>query len=376
MLPRILSQRSISCSALAVKLSAWVSVGASVFLRTSPSLQHRVRPTDRARVEADFERLAGDVEAQTPIALELVLRIELVAGGFVREGRMAGLVLQHRRDLVPGHRRLEVDQRPVRAVRVDDLADRHPLRTPAAVPPAQRIDVDDDLDAEIDLAHPDQRAQPLERQGRVAFGVADDHQPAASLDQLVGAEVLEVAAVRHHQEARAERGAAEQLGEHVRQAEARRPLLGGGRIGAREPPAEAQVEHRQQEGHHRRRVVAHVRAGGGPRDGDGPAEADPARRAARQGRLDEADRPAAVLVRLTAAAARVGDVLVPVVAAGAERRQRERRALPRVQRQIAGAAEVQRAVENRQRPVQPDGFALVAHQQLAQGEVVQSRRSR
>ena len=188
-------------------------------------------------------------------------------------------------------------------------------------------------------------ARPAHRHLAVLFGVDGDDVRAAPADQLVDAEVLEVAAVRQADVARLVVGAAEQLLEQVERADLRRRLAPRRReqraLGAvariADPPAEPDIEHGQQERHGRRRVVAHVRAGGGAGDGHRRAQAGTVR-------IGEAPR------RPVAGAAQVplaGHAAVGQLVAAGQRRKNERLGLPLLPGQLAALGQVERGVDQR-----------------------------
>src|SRR5262249_46876267 len=130
--------------------------------RRQGSAEHSSR--ERNRIALAFHRLeglGGDVAPELTVALELILSVELVAGRLVGKVGVAGFVLQHRGVLAAGHRRLEVNKDAVgRAAAVNDPSDGMPPEAPEGVPFApDGADVDEDLRAEIHIAHADQRSQ-------------------------------------------------------------------------------------------------------------------------------------------------------------------------------------------------------------------------
>ena len=87
--------------------------------------------------------------AELPVGFPLRLIVELIAGALVRERPVARAILQHVRRLIPGQRRLEIQDRPLSMPRGLCSGSCHER---AGVPGRRRLpergDVQFDLDAE------------------------------------------------------------------------------------------------------------------------------------------------------------------------------------------------------------------------------------
>ena len=176
------------------------------------------------------------------------------------------MVFRHIRWLVAGQARLQIEQISAGPFRVEDPS-HHAVRSAPSVHDANRLGVDVDLHTEVGAALANGPAQRLEGQLCVLLGVAHDDVVAASADQLVQPEIVEVAAIAQVDESAAPRGLAEQLGDQIRPRKDRARIPAGtapARIA--QPPSEPGIKHGQQERHRSRGVVSHVRVRRRPRD--------------------------------------------------------------------------------------------------------------
>ena len=98
---------------------------------------------------------------------------------------------------------------------------------------------------------------------RVGTGVATDDVTTTAADQLVDAEVFEVAAIGEVDVSLPLIRLAEELQEQW-QGQRRAAGVPARAVRILDPPAEPGVEQRHDDGEQRRRVVAHIGAGGGP----------------------------------------------------------------------------------------------------------------
>ena len=131
-------------------------------------------------------------------------------------------------------------------------------------------DIDRDAHAEIALALADDGAQGAKRNVRVLLAVDCDDVTAAAADQLVNAEIVEMAAVGEVDVAGAVVGAAKQLFEQVQGAEHRPAVSGNAMTRIADPAAQPDVESRKQAGDRGRGMIAHVGADRGPGKRDQP----------------------------------------------------------------------------------------------------------
>ena len=207
--------------------------------------------------------------AEFAIAFELIFREELVGSGFVGEGRMGGAVLGNADVFVAGDGGLEIDEVAGTAIAVLDAADGAVGEAVLIALLLDGLNVELDNGSEVSGTDTDEIAEAAEFEVFVAFGIAGDDDFAAAADEFVDAEIFEVAAVGDVEEEAGFVGESEEFAGQVVEAEAESafgPCISAG-IG--EPPAEAHIEHGEQESDEGRGVVAHVGAGGGSGDGDG-----------------------------------------------------------------------------------------------------------
>src|SRR6185437_5097612 len=153
--------------------------------------------------------MVDGVEAEGPVRLELLLAEKLIARRLVREARVAALVVEHVIGLVAAERRFDIEQDALAAVGIEDTPDgamRAVLvgdnavvghgtvdraRAAGDFRPRQ-VDAHAEIDARVAF-EPDQRRKG---ERRIGLGVYGDDQLAAALQQLVDAEILDMAAIR------------------------------------------------------------------------------------------------------------------------------------------------------------------------------------
>ena len=156
----------------------------------------------RAGVALDVsEDVLGDVLAEGAIALELRFAKELVSCGLVGELRVINNIVADIGRLITGERGFDIEESPRVRLGVDVVVMNPAYRTvPTGMTRAfffrKRADVDLDMDAEVLSALANQTPKVPERQRGVGSGVAQHDVAAAAADQLVDAQVLEVASIR------------------------------------------------------------------------------------------------------------------------------------------------------------------------------------
>ena len=141
----------------------------------------------------------GRVGAERAVDLELGLLEELVARALMREDGMSLPIEAHVLGLVPRVGELQVDEGSLLALlalAVGDAADGVMLCAGAVLTGDEGAQVDVDPSAQVDLDIALQRDEAMETELRVGFPIDAHDGAAASLDQLVHPEVLEMAPVR------------------------------------------------------------------------------------------------------------------------------------------------------------------------------------